>query len=371
MNPESKVNVTLFQLGSENMPLQNIESLLQPISADAPCGADLEYDPACLELDRIAQGKPEQQMGDTIVPAQEPDWKEVGNRALALLAKTKDVRIAMRLTRALLNTESLPGLADGLKVLRGIAETFWDGFYPKLDPEDNNDPTSRVNILMGLCDSAAFVDRIRMVPLVSAKTFGRFSLRDFAIVSGEIPPPAGTEAPKTSAIDGAFAECPVPTLQTTAEALRSSLDSLASIEAFVGDKVGAANGVNFAKLADTLRSAERILVARLAKRGVVTEGSADGGGGEDGSAGGAGGGQGGGGSISGEINSREDVIRVLDKIVYYYERAEPSSPIPLLIKRSKRLVSASFLDIVRDIASDGLSQVENLRGKDGNETESS
>jgi type VI secretion system protein ImpA len=65
-----------------------------------------------------------------------------------------------------------------------------------------------------------------------------------------------------------------------------------------------------------------------------------------------------------EINSREDVIRVLDKIVSYYERAEPSSPIPLLIKRSKRLVSASFLDIVRDIASDGLAQVENLRGKD-------
>jgi type VI secretion system protein ImpA len=368
MAAESKVNVTLFQLGSENMPLQNIESLLQPVSADAPCGPDLEYDPAFLELDRISQGKPEQQMGETIVPAEEPDWKEVGNRTLALLAKTKDLRIAMRLTRALLNTESLAGLADGLKVLRGIVETFWDGFYPKLDPEDENDPTFRVNILMGLCDSAAFVDRIRMVPLVSARSFGRFSLRDFAIASGEIPPPAGTEAPKTSAIDGAFTECPVPTLQATAETLRSSLDSLAAIEAFVGDKVGAANGVNFAKLADTLRSAEKILVVRLAKRGVVTEGSAEGASGEDGSATGAGGGQGASGTISGEINSREDVIRVLDKIVSYYERAEPSSPIPLLIKRSKRLVSASFLDIVRDIASDGLSQVENLRGKDENET---
>jgi type VI secretion system protein ImpA len=352
------------------MPLQNIESLLQPISADAPCGPDLEYDPAFLELDRISQGKPEQQMGDTIVAAQEPDWKEVGNRALALLGKTKDLRIAIRLTRALLNTEGLAGLADGLKVLRGIVETFWDGFYPKLDPEDDNDPTFRVNILVGLCDGAAFIDRIRQIHLVSSRSFGRFSLRDFAIATGEIPPPAGAEAPKTSAIDGAFNECPLPTLQATAEALRSSLESVAAIEAFVGEKVGASNSANFAKMTDTLRAAEKILIARLARRGVTTEGSAEAGGAADGSGDGSGGGQGG-PSITGEVNSREDVLRVLDKIVSYYERAEPSSPIPLLIKRSKRLVSASFMDIVRDIASDGLSQVENLRGKDENETESS
>ena len=63
------------------MPLQNPESLLQPISADAPCGQDMEYDATFLELDRASQGKAEQQMGDTIVPAQEPDWKDVSIRA--------------------------------------------------------------------------------------------------------------------------------------------------------------------------------------------------------------------------------------------------------------------------------------------------
>ena len=350
------------------MPIQNIESLLQPVSAEEPCGPDLEYDPAFLELDRISQGKPEQQMGSTIVAAQEPDWKDVGSRTLALLAKTKDVRVAIRLTRAMLNTDGLAGLADGLAVMRGVVEKFWDGFYPKLDPEDGNDPTFRVNILMGLCDSEAFIDRIRLIPLVSARSFGRFSLRDMAIASGEIPPLPGVEPPKPAAIDGAFTESPVPTLQATADALSASLAHLAAIEAFVGEKVGASNGTNFSKLTDILRAASKILVAQLAKRGVGIEGAADAGNAGDGSPASAGGGQGGGPSISGEINSREDIIRVLDKIVSYYERVEPSSPIPLLIKRSKRLVSASFLDIVRDIASDGLAQVENLRGKDEKES---
>jgi type VI secretion system protein ImpA len=204
--------------------------------------------------------------------------------------------------------------------------------------------------------------------LVSARSFGRFSLRDMAIASGEIPPVAGVEPPKQAAIDGAFTECPLPTLQATAETLRNALANLAAIEAFVGEKVGAASGTNFAKLADVLRTAEKILASHLAKRGVAAEGSADAGGATDGSGDTASGPRGGGPAISGEINSREDVIRVLDKIVSYYERVEPSSPIPLLIKRSKRLVSASFLDIVRDIASDGLAQVENLRGKDESES---
>lgn len=347
------------------MPIPNLESLLQPISADAPCGADLEYDPAYLELDRLSELKPEQQMGDTIVPAQEPDWKVVGERALDLLGKTKDLRVALRLTRARLNTEGLPGFADGLAVVRGVVEKFWDGFYPRLDPDDGNDPTFRVNILMGLCDSAMFLDRIRTTPLVAARSFGRFSLRDIAIASGEQPPLPGVEPPKTSAIEGAFTEVALPELQGVADAVRSALESLATVEAFVAEKVGASNGTNFAKLIDVLNGASKILAAQLARRGVGVEGAADGASGE----GAAGGGPGAGASISGQIKSREDVVRVLEKVCSYYERYEPSSPIPLLVQRAKRLVSASFLDIVRDLAPDGMSQIENLKGKD--ETQSS
>jgi type VI secretion system protein ImpA len=342
------------------MPLANIDSLLQPVSADAPCGADLEYDPAFLELDRLSESKPEQQMGSTIVPAQEPDWKDVARRALELLPK--DLRIAAKVTRALLYTEGLAGFADGLTLMRGVVEKFWDGFYPKLDPEDNNDPTFRVNILMGLCDGPAFIDRVRLVPLVSARSFGRFSLRDMAMASGELSPPAGTEAPSSSAIDGAFNECPVPELQATADAVRSALDSLRAMEAFVGEKVGASDGPNFSKLTDVLRSAEKIMATRLLRRGVGVEAIAGEAGAEGAVAGAVG------PSMTGEINSRDDVLRVLDKVCSYYERVEPSSPIPILLQRSKRLVSANFLDIVRDIAPDGLSQVENLRGKDPSES---
>lgn len=46
--------------------------LLEPIAADSPCGADLEYEPDFLALEQAAQGKPEQVLGSTDISEEEP-----------------------------------------------------------------------------------------------------------------------------------------------------------------------------------------------------------------------------------------------------------------------------------------------------------
>src|SRR5579871_1021869 len=98
------------------MPSANVETLLTAVAGSDPCGADLEYDPAFVELDRAAQGKPEQQIGSTIIPAEPPDWKIVARQGIELFPRTKDLRIAAHLAKALLYTEGLKGFADGLTV---------------------------------------------------------------------------------------------------------------------------------------------------------------------------------------------------------------------------------------------------------------
>ena len=66
---------------------------------------------------------------------------------------------------------------------------------------------------------------------------------------------------------------------------------------------------------------------------------------------------------SGTIRGREDVVRALDRICEYYAQYEPSSPLPLILQRCRRLVSSSFLEIVRDLAPDALAQVQAITGK--------
>ena len=69
-------------------------------------------------------------------------------------------------------------------------------------------------------------------------------------------------------------------------------------------------------------------------------------------------------SLSGQIMSDQEVLKALDMIISYYERNEPSSPVPLLIKRAKRLVGKSFVDIIRDISPDALAQVNVVSGEE-------
>ena len=67
-------------------------------------------------------------------------------------------------------------------------------------------------------------------------------------------------------------------------------------------------------------------------------------------------------TVPGQIGSREDVVRAIDRICDYYSRYEPSSPVPLLLQRARRLATGNFVDIVRDLAPGALAEIEKVCG---------
>jgi type VI secretion system protein ImpA len=340
----------------------DVEGLLAAVSTDQPCGPNLEYDKAFGELERIAQFKPEQQMGDTVVAAEAPDWRQVEKQATQLLASTKDLRVALHLVKAALNNDGFVGFAGGLAVFRGLVERYWDAVHPQLDPDDDNDPTMRINILAELCDSATVLHWVRTAPLVSARALGRFCLRDVAIAAGEQPPSGGEDAKpaEMSTIEAAFSAADLAELQATADSAREACKHVADIESLVTGYVGAGNAANLSKVRDVLQQAAKVVDKYLVQRGVGVP-AGDGGASAEGGAQSSG--QATGQRLTGEIGTREDVVRAIDKICDYYSRHEPSSPIPILMRRCKRLINKDFLDIMRDLAPDGLAQVEVIRGR--------
>ena len=66
--------------------------------------------------------------------------------------------------------------------------------------------------------------------------------------------------------------------------------------------------------------------------------------------------------VVGDIASREDVMRMLDKICDYFSRYEPSSPVPFLLKRAKNLVTKDFMEIMLDLAPGGTEQANLIFG---------
>ncbi|MGK2926590.1 MAG: ImpA family type VI secretion system protein, partial [Lysobacterales bacterium] len=70
---------------------------------------------------------------------------------------------------------------------------------------------------------------------------------------------------------------------------------------------------------------------------------------------------------SGPISNRSDVVRALERVCEYYSVQEPSSPVPLLLRRAQRLVEKSFMEILEDMVPDGVSQARIVSGKSDKE----
>jgi type VI secretion system protein ImpA len=68
-------------------------------------------------------------------------------------------------------------------------------------------------------------------------------------------------------------------------------------------------------------------------------------------------------SATGEIRSREDVLKMLRKICEYYVQAEPSSPVPLVLKRAARLAEMDFMQIVKDMSPEAVAQIQKITGE--------
>lgn len=360
-----------------NMSSLDVQNLLEPVTSDAPCGENLEYDAGYAEMERAAIGKAEQQFGDTVIAAEEPDWRQVKALALELFPRSKDLRIAGYLTRSLVRTDGLAGLRDGLEVLQGLVDRYWDSVYPQLDPDDDNDPAIRVNTIAALCDPFSMLRAVREAPIVQSRGMGTFCYRDILIAQGDMPPSPTGAKPEMANIEGAFADCDAEALRATSEAVQRSLAAASAIEATITDNVGSSRAPNLEELTDILKHISRLLKDRLTQRGVFDEAAPSADDTEDDAASN--------GSpaaadsrearlvavpqgLTGDVNSREDVIRAIDKICDYYKRYEPSSPVPLFLNRAKRLASKSFLEILRDITPDALAQALAIGGiSDGTE----
>ncbi len=111
----------------------DVEALLQPITEDLPCGADMEYVPAFQELERAATPVASASMVGEEVDPEPPKWRDVGRLAENILGQSKDLRAAMILTTARTNTHGVTGLADGIALMAGLLCRYWDGVHPQLD----------------------------------------------------------------------------------------------------------------------------------------------------------------------------------------------------------------------------------------------
>ena len=66
----------------------------------------------------------------------------------------------------------------------------------------------------------------------------------------------------------------------------------------------------------------------------------------------------------GNVQSRDDAIRAIDMICEYLDRAEPTNPAQLLLRRARRVINQNFLQLMKELAPEALNEVARVMGVD-------
>ena len=333
----------------------NIDALLAPVSSEKPCGENLEYDADYMAMSQASEGKAEQQFGDTIIPAEPADWNKVEKLATSLLTRTKDLRVMLALTHAWTHMKGLPGYANGLKLIQQALLLYWEPLYPLLEEYGERDPFYRINALAALGDKSTLTAALRQAPLLRT-TADQISLRDAcALLDGSKSEIADYPGGRPRLNDelargdqpGVEAILQISErLQTIRETLteqlgESGLPEMEQLQKMVNLVAQSCQATDLTSLVPGANddAAPSSSAAPAAPMRAQTDWR------------------------SSEITSRAEAQLMLEKVKHYFSRYEPSHPAPLMIDRVQRVIELDFMEIIRDLAPDGVHQLENIFGR--------
>lgn len=316
---------------------------------------DFESTPEFQALIVAAAGKPERSMGDSVIPAEPPQWKDVRTMARALVERAPtQLAVHVYLIQAETSVNGFPGFSQSLQTLVTLLQNQWDEIHPEPDLDDPDDMYyARVNLINELTEQPRFLDAIHRQALVSVRGIGDFSARDIDIATGAL---VGSEEDQARCqeglIRGAFAETSAEDLQLMCDALDALPMLCRSVEALFADNAGQQNVVSLDRLikriegcrADFHEYADEYLTASQEEQTVAvvpetSPGSSD-------------------PSVAdtsqpsrvSTLGSRGSVMASFDAVLLYYQHYEPSSPVRVLTLCARDIVEKPFFEILQALA---------------------
>lgn len=298
-------------------------------------------------------GKPDTQFA----PAVPPDFRKVAALAEEIFVQTRDLNVAVGWCRAMLRTRGVQSLAPALSLLHGLFVNFGNYLHPQADPDDGS-YYARGNAIAVLSDSGGLLGDLRQAVLLADRINGEVRTRSIEAALGKLSPREDETVMSLEQVRSFFAghagshalrlqieEARRLTHALTAE-LNKQIDAadapdltplVAMLDAILSMLPGTAP-IGEATEAAEAPAPTAVAIARPTAQAIH--------------------------AAPGAITSRADVIRVIDMACEYLERAEPSNPAQLLLRRAKQLLDQNFLQLIHVLAPASLDEVARLMGVD-------
>jgi type VI secretion system protein ImpA len=369
---------------------------LSPLDGPNPSGADLRDSDLFHEIERLTEiprderderNKPPPRVSVPI------DWSIVLQKADELRPTGRDLRLLVYVARALFHREGILGLAAGIDLISKSLDIYWDSIHPalRIGASPQEAAVRRLNALSQLQNTSDGLLRdLRKTIYLTPRGYGQVSgddleqgmLSEHSKLSAA---PTGMSVAEKAALIAAHeklvdrvrkgcadqsTEAPA-TMAALIGGIYETLTALATLDKVMNDRLGTERSV-----APDLGKALKAMLATLERPRTANGKAGDPQqqiaatsnspppvalNGQGASSGG----------VSAEstwhglpdrLGSRDDVVKCLDLVIAFYDRTEPSSPIPHLARRIRRMVPMDFLDLMEDLAPSGLKEFRLLAG---------
>ncbi|AZO09357.1 MULTISPECIES: type VI secretion system protein TssA [unclassified Mesorhizobium] len=372
---------------------------LNPLNGANPSGEDLRNDPAFHELERLTeQQKKVEYEGNNKSEVDVPvDWSVIITKAEELRSHGRDLRLLVLVVRALANEDQLGGLAEGLTLIAQTFDRHWDTMHPALrsGATPREAALRRINALIDLQNSQdGLLKDLRGMVFFAPRTVGPIKGEDLEKGSLEEQvmlqeAASGLSAAEKAALTSTHSQlvnrvrtgCKAQ-MDQAGEAMtsliadgRAAIAALEAVETALNARIEGSGST----VPELKRFLQRLLTTleRNSVAGAVANGAAKP---SPQPAEAAAPARNGAAAMGAErmasvassmeastglpdrITSRDDVVKCLDLVVAFYDRTEPSSPIPHLARRVRRMVHMDFVELMEDLAPSGLKEFRLLAG---------
>lgn len=256
-----------------------VDVLLKPLPGDDPTGISARYDPVIAQI-RIARESDDASLpqGEWERPLKKADWSLVASLCSQTLGeRSKDLQIAAWLSEAWIHLHQVDGLRAGVRLIKGLLDTYWDGVHPH--QSEDGDYDARVAPLAWMNESLPLTLRLNvaLLPWPDRKP-PYISLEDWTKAlllappksdndSDKEPNPAATPSREELKLVGATTAAPL--LLQLRESLALAMTEWKAFDAMIDERLNK-EAPSLSRVTETLGLIDRAVTSLLSTRQKVS-----------------------------------------------------------------------------------------------------
>src|SRR5580692_6048330 len=106
-----------------------LEEFDRPVSAEQPCGEDLEDTQLLASFDTFRL------FGQAVPLPDDTDWRDIKTKSLDAIRKSKDLRLLGHFAAASLRVDGWPGFLGSVHAASNWIKNHWSAVYPHVDED--------------------------------------------------------------------------------------------------------------------------------------------------------------------------------------------------------------------------------------------